>query len=100
MAFFLGDAPMSVIYSRTAVVVRVSQPDILTSHAMRQHTQPMTGSPLDSRQRRFDNGEDDRRGSLGTNAQGRRGRVHLWDLCRLPSTVDPGGDSIRDENCD
>src|SRR2546430_2518633 len=98
--FFLRDAPRSVIYSPTTMVARVSQPDILTSYAMHQHTQSMTGSPLDSWQRRLDDGEDDRRGSLGTNAQGRRGRVYLWDLCRLPSPVDSGSDSIRDENCD
>ena len=64
---------MSVIYSPTTVVARVAQSDILTSYAMHQQTESMTGSPIDSWQRRLDDGENDRRGSFGTDAQGRRG---------------------------
>jgi hypothetical protein len=52
----------SVIYSAKAVLARFSQPSILTSYAVRQHTQPMTGSPLYERQRRvYQYGEDDGR---------------------------------------
>jgi hypothetical protein len=46
MAIFLRDDRTSVIYSSTAVVERFSKLFILTSYAVRQHMQPMMGSPI------------------------------------------------------
>src|SRR6516165_5639277 len=100
MAIFLRDCRKAVLYSSKAVVERFSKPYILTRNAVRQRTQPMTGEPIFERQRRFYDGEDDRRRSLGTDSQGRGGGVYLWDRGGLTGPLDPGGDALRDAHGD
>ena len=58
------------------------------------------------RQRRFYDGTDDRWGSLGADAQGRRGGVYLWDRCGLQAPFTLGAMrlgmrfvTVRDEKC-
>ena len=43
MSIFLRDCRKSVLYSSKAVVRLFAKLHTLTSHAVRQHTQPMTG---------------------------------------------------------
>src|SRR2546427_12796039 len=100
LSLFLRDWRKPVLYSSKTVVERFSKPYILTRNTVRQRTQPMTGEPIFERQRRFYNGEDDRRRSLGTDSQGRGGRVYLWDRCGLPGPLDSGGDALRDAHGD